>query len=689
MLKWDDPVSFVKGATAPVRRAWKSLRIQTVGDLILTLPRRYDDFSRIVNIGETETDQVYTVKGKVKQCRKLNTFRKRIRIYKVVIDDGTGTISANFFNQPWLLEKVKLGMEIYLSGKVKLDRTYGRNMSHPILEMEDSQVATGKISPVYGLSGTLAQKTYRRLMKYVFENIEWPEDVLSKEILEKYNLSDFKTAASQVHMPTKTPEIEKGRTRFAFDELVGFHYLLNQARKKGEQAGGVPVSFDQSFAEHFVENLPFELTADQKRSAWAAFKDMELEKPMRRLLQGDVGSGKTVVAAFLAGTVVRAGQSAVFLAPTDILAQQHFETIRRTLGPWNIRILLVTRTSKRMAHGDEIDDFANEELAKLIEKGNVLMIGTHAILYKNRIPKDIVLGVIDEQQRFGVGQREKLLSDSRFDGKIPHLLSMTATPIPRSLALTLYGDLDISLIREKPKNRQVIETEVLAGDQRSIAYRAVLEASKRGERAFVVCPLIDPSDALGVRSVEAEFKRLRKTELKDLKLGMLHGRMKGEEKEKIMNDLNIGELDAVISTTVIEVGIDIPDATVMVIDGADRFGLAQLHQLRGRVGRSDKKSYCYLLSDASDEAIERLRLLEKLDDGFRLAEEDLKLRGSGKILGFAQSGLGDFQAVRLTDLILMKQAKEAVDIIETKNPDFDPSSLPGFRMEGDMTEHLE
>jgi len=686
MLKWDEPASFVKGATAPVRRAWKSLGIETIGDLVLTLPRRYDDFSRIVKIGDTKTDQVYTIKGKVKQCRKLNTFRKRIKIYKVVIDDGTGTLSANFFNQPWLLEKVKVGMEVYLSGKVKQDRTYGRNMSHPILEMEDSQVATGKISPVYGLSGTLAQKTYRRLMQYVFSELEWPRDALPNAMRVKYNLADFRTAAQYVHEPTVSAEIEKGRARFAFDELLGFHLLLARAKQKGQRAGGVPIPFDKPFAERFVASLPFELTGDQKRAAWAAFKDIERDVPMRRLLQGDVGSGKTVVAVFLAAMVIRAGQSAVFLAPTDILANQHYATVKRLLAPWNIPIRLITRTTKKLACGTDEEDFIDTEHQPV---GAELLIGTHAILYKNRIPKDIALGVIDEQQRFGVGQREKLLANARFDGKIPHLLSMTATPIPRSLALTLYGDLEMGLIREKPKNRQKIETKLLVGDQRIVAYKAVLSAKERGERAFIVCSLIDPSDALGVRSVEAEFKRLRKSELKDLNLGILHGRMKSEEKEKVMSDLNSGILDAVISTTVIEVGIDIPDATVMVIDGADRFGLAQLHQLRGRVGRSDKKSSCYLLSDASDEALERLRMLEKLDDGFRLAEEDLKLRGAGKILGFSQSGMGDFHAVQLTDIILMKQAKEAAEMIEKEHPDFDPSVLPGFRMEGNRTEHLE
>ncbi len=684
MLKWDDPVSFVKGATAPVRRAWKSLGIETIGDLVLALPRRYDDFSRVASIAETQPYQVYTVRGKVTQCRKLNTFRKRFHVYKVVVDDGTGKLSAHFFNQPWLLEKIKPGMEVFLSGKVKLDRTYGRGMSHPIIEEEQAQVASGKISPVYGLSGTLAQKTYRRLMQYVFEHVEWPEDVLAGDIREKYHLLGFKEAAKAVHRPATSEKIEKGRERYAFDELLGFHLLLNRAKKKGIQAGGVSIPFDETFAKKFVASLPFELTADQKVAAWECLQDLEKEVPMRRLLQGDVGSGKTVVAAFLATMTVRAGYSAVFLAPTDILANQHYETLKRVLSAWSIPIRLVTRaTKKEFIHGKESTD------GEMSGASPIFIIGTHALLHQNRVPEDIALAIIDEQHRFGVGQREGLIAEKRKDGKIAHLLSMTATPIPRSLALTLYGDLEISVIKQKPKNRQPIETKLLPGDTRTEAYTAVLEASKRGERAFIVCPLIDASDALGVRSVEDEYKRLQKTELKDLKLGMLHGRMKGEEKEKIMSDLKSGVLDAVISTTVIEVGIDIPEATVMVIDGADRFGLAQLHQLRGRVGRSDKKSYCFLLSDAPEEALERLRLLETIHDGFRLASEDLKLRGAGKILGLAQSGLGDFQAVRLTDLILIKQAKEAAELIEKEKPDFDPNSLPGFRMEVDMTEHLE
>lgn len=683
MLKWDEPVSFVKGATAPVRRAWKSLGIETVGDLVLTLPRRYDDFSNIVQIADARNEGVYTVRGEVKQCRKLKTFRRRLQIIKVVLDDGTGTLSANFFNQPWLLEQVKPGMSVYVSGKVKSDRQYGKTMSHPLLEPDgERQVATGAISPVYGLSGTLAQKTYRRLMKDALDQLEWPQDTIPIEVCERYGLLDFKNAAHAVHEPTSSEEVEKGRERFAFDELLGFHLLLNRAKKKGIEAGGVVIPFDETFAKKFVQSLPFDLTADQKVAAWQCLQDLEKETPMRRLLQGDVGAGKTVVAAFLAAMVVRAGHSAVLLAPTDILANQHYETLKRVLSAWDIPIRLITRTTKKSCmRGKESEDAA--------DTSPVLLVGTHALLHQNRIPEDLALAIIDEQHRFGVSQREALISEKRTDGKVVHLLSMTATPIPRSLALTLYGDLDVSIIKQKPKNRKTVVTKLCAGDARDTAYRTVIEASKRGERAFIVCPLIDASDALGVRSVEDEYKRLNKTVLKDLKLGLLHGRMKQKDKEEAMDRLKAGEFDALISTTVIEVGVDIPDATVIAIDGADRFGLAQLHQLRGRVGRSDKQSYCFLLSDAPDEALDRLRLLEKINDGFRLAEEDLKLRGSGKILGLSQSGMGDFHAVRLTDLILMKQAKEAAERLEQEHPDFDPLSLPAFRMDEESTEHLE
>ena len=426
--------------------------------------------------------------------------------------------------------------------------------------------------------------------------------------------------------------------------------------------------FQEVFARSFAESLPFPLTGDQKRAVWTALQDMEKPTPMRRLLQGDVGSGKTAVAAFLAAHVYKTGSSTVFLAPTDILAVQHAHTLRRLFASHHIPLLLLTRTKKQLWFGQHEEELSVKEADKRARQGGAVIVGTHALLQDKRIPADLGLVIVDEQHRFGVEQRQFLAEAVRVDGLLPHLLSMTATPIPRSLALTVFGDLEVSSLHEKPGGRKPIDSMVCVGEKRSVAYQAIREAAARHEASFVVCPLIDPSDTMGKSSVQETQTRLQNGPLADLRIGVLHGRMKPEEKESVMQSLVKKELDVLIATTVIEVGVDVPHATVIAIESAERFGMAQLHQLRGRVGRSDLASKCFFLTDAEGESLDRLQKVALLHDGFELAEEDFRRRGAGNLFGTQQSGYMAFRAIKWQDLDLLKEATQVAKRLLNDDP---------------------
>ncbi len=678
MLRWDEPVSFVKGATPSVRRAWESLGIKTIEDLFVTIPRRYDDYSKITSIREAMAGDNVTLKVKVEKCAKVNTFRKRFQVFKLTVSDETDKLTTNFFNQPWVLTEFVEGREIFLSGKVKFDPRYGKTLVNPLWESTEKEtLAAGKLAPVYGLAGTLAQKTYRRLVAYAIENLA--QDSIGLDSADETKA--FVDALRQVHAPESAEDAEEGRRVLGYREMLTYQVALRLASREADAHGAPPIPFDEPFAKSFVERLPFDLTGDQKRAVWAALKDMsaeggsasggEAKKPMRRLLQGDVGSGKTAVAAFLMAHVQHAGGSGALLAPTDILAKQHAESLRRILAGHATRLVLVTRTDKRLFYQHDEQKLDAASLMETVDRGNAIFVGTHALLEAGRLPADLALAIVDEQHRFGVDQRETLVVAARKDGRVPHLLSMTATPIPRSLALVMYGDLDVSVIREKPAGRIPIKTFVCRGAGREKAYTAIREAVGRDERVFVVCPLIDPSDALGVASATDEAKRLagvgaqHAAPLQGVAIGLLHGRMKAKDKDDAMQAFLEGKTPVLVSTTVIEVGVDVPNATVIAIEGAERFGLAQLHQLRGRVGRSHLPSSCYLMTDTDGIPFQRLKLLETIDDGFRLAEEDLNRRGSGNLYGTQQSGELGLNIARLTDTDIISRAQsEATEIVK-------------------------
>ncbi len=666
MVQWNDPVGFIAGATPPIRRAWASLGIQTVGDLLETIPRRYDDYTRIVSIRDALAGEVVTLRTTIVSCKATRSFRKRMTIVRLTVRDATGQISIAFFNQPWLIETMKPGNIVMVSGKMVAQRPYGKTLIHPILEQESSETVTvGKLAPVYGLSGTLYQKTYRRLVKEALDALAWPDDRLTTQERDQWHVVSWREAMIALHAPRDWADAEAGRKRFAFDELVTYQLALQEASRSAEAAGAPGIPFDERFARAFAHALPFSLTDDQKRAVWASLQDMGKDIPMRRLLQGDVGAGKTAVAAFLAAHVVRAGSSAAILAPTDILAQQHAATFQRLLAPHQMTTVLLTRTEKKRMTGRETITLDAKDIVKTVETGNIVLVGTHAILEAGRLPPDLALAIVDEQHRFGVEQREALSVTTRRDGRVPHFLSMTATPIPRSLALMLYGGLAVSVLREKPTGRLPIHTHVCRGVERERAYQTIRDHVARGQQAFVVCALIDPSDVLGVASATVLWKSLRAGALSGLRVGLLHGRLKPDEKDRAMKDLLEKKLDVLVATSVIEVGVDVPNATVIAIENAERFGLAQLHQMRGRVGRATLPSHCFLMTDADGESLVRLETVAREQDGFVLAEADLHKRGSGALLGTTQSGAGMFRAARLSDHRLMQAAREYVDYLFT------------------------
>ncbi|MBI5654469.1 ATP-dependent DNA helicase RecG [Candidatus Uhrbacteria bacterium] len=670
MLHWDDPVSFIHSLSAHDRRALKALEVQTVGDLLQIFPRRYDDFSHLTSISALQLNEPVTIRATVKEIAQVKTFRRRFVIIRATLSDDTGSIGATWFNQPWLLKQLKPGDEIFISGAVTQRPRFGRGFTSPLWEpVSDETLAAGNVAPVYPLTGSVTQKAIRKLIKSAVSETELPQDWIPEDVLSRLGLPDIAAAYRFVHIPSTSAEAEQGRRRLAFGELLIYQLALRSARREADTAGAPVVEFDEPFAKKFASSLPFELTTDQKKAVWAAVKDMEAARPMRRLLQGDVGSGKTVVAAMLAALVHRSGQSATIMAPTDLLAKQHAISLRRTLAPFQIPVLLLTSSSRVLVQGGEETKLTPTEARERLSQGRIVAVGTHALLEAGSSPPDLALAVIDEQHRFGVEQREALIVSSRSDGKVPHLLSMSATPIPRSLALTMLGDLDVSVIRTKPAGRSPVTTRIYLGPEgREQAYDLIRREVAAGHRVFVVCPLIDPSDVSGAKSVEEESRRLSAGPLQGLRIGVVHGKLPSKDKDEEMGKFVRGETDILVATTVVEVGVDVPEATVMLIEGAERFGLAQLHQLRGRVGRSSLQSYCGLLTTEDQGVAERLRVLERTDDGFEIAEADLKLRGSGNILGLQQSGQAIFKTARFDDLELMAAAREVSAELVSQDP---------------------
>lgn len=650
------------------------LGIKTIKDLLWHFPARYEDYSRVIPISEIEPGQKVNIQGEVIKISNRMIFPRRMSITNALVGDETGAVKVVWFNQPFIANSLREGTLVSLAGKANLDK-HGLHLSSPTYEkIQDIEFKkhnlthTGGLIPVYPETEGVTSKYLRFLIKPLLKDLEI-QDPLPKELIKKHNLPSLGEAINKIHYPLNNQEAEIAKERLAFDDLLLFQLKALLERRKLNQLKSVKIKFDQNLIQNFISRLPFELTKDQKISAWEIFKDLEKTYPMNRLMEGDVGSGKTVVALMGAVQVAKAGYQSVFMAPTEVLANQHFKTMSELLGDNFLNIGLLTGSDAKF--NNKI--ITKAELKNKISKGEVdIIIGTHAVIQKGVNFKNLAFVVLDEQHRFGVAQRAALVKNKEI---VPHLLSMTATPIPRTLALTIYGDLDISIIKEKPKNRQKIITKVISPSQRKAAYKFLRDEVNSGRQVFVICPrieLADPNKEIKgkngqskmnvmwaeVKAVEDEYKKLSEEVFPDLKVAMLHGKMKSKEKNEIMEKFKDKKYGILVSTSVIEVGVDIQNATIMMIENSERFGLAQLHQFRGRVGRGEHQSYCLLFSSTPDKNInQRLKALVECNDGFELAEKDMGIRGPGEFFGVKQSGLPDLAMSSLANVELIKKAR--------------------------------
>jgi ATP-dependent DNA helicase RecG len=635
----------IKGIGSKTGEQFALAGISTVGDLIEFFPRSHEDFSNITSIANIKPGRA-TIKAR---CEKIETrpVRRGLRITTATLADSTGKLQAVWFNQPYRETQLKPGGEFYFSGIFEFN--YNRyQLTNPSAELtKDLPVQTDRILPVYRSIKGLKTPLVRKILAELRPLISMLPETLPENIVKSEKLLSRSAALLAMHFPLDMADIEKAKERLAFEELFQLLLASQSNRQENSKLTGWKIPFNQPIVKNFVKQLPFKLTNAQRIAAWEIIQDLERQTPMNRLLQGDVGSGKTVVAGLVACQVAHFGFQTAIMAPTEILASQHAETLNKLLKPFNVKVGLLTGSVKGQAR---------KTLYNEIALGDVdVVVGTHALIQGSVKFHKLGFVVIDEQHRFGVNQRQDLLKKSEH---LPHLLAMTATPIPRSLALTVYGELDISILNELPSGRLPIITKIWSPNSRAGLYEKIDEQLSIGRQAYVICSLIEDNPDNEIRSVQAEYKKLQNSIFKHRKIGLLHGKLKPAEKDEVMQKFSNGDFDILVSTTVVEVGVDVPNATVILIENADRFGLSQLHQLRGRVGRSVHQSYCYLVTSTSSKPTERLREVEKSNDGFYLAEVDLKLRGPGEIYGHAQHGALNLQIASLGDTKLIARAQK-------------------------------
>ena len=647
----------------------EKLGITKVGDFLLHLPHRYDDFTQISPIKSLRAGQAVTVQGELIELKNELTKRYK-KLQKAKIQDNTGVLDIIWFNQPFIAQTLKVGDTVSLSGRVEFGGK-GLALMNPVYELLDENgkgIHTGRLVPIYPETAGVSSKWLRRQVYNLLENHQDLFDHLPEKIRTKHGYVDYTTALSQIHFPDSLENAQKAKNRLAFDEV--FLIQLGAFKRRSEwkqksQGNAFEIKKYQTKLEEFLKKLPFELTGAQKRAVDEIFEDFSKSEPMNRLLEGDVGSGKTVVAAIAMYMTHLNGFQSVLMAPTEILAIQHYETIKRLLEPLGVQVDLATGSKKTFkpvnANGVKQSQ-KNKKIAtspsapRNDEQSFDILIGTHAVLSEKINYQKLGLVVIDEQQRFGVQQRAII----RQKGANPHLLTMTATPIPRTVALTLYGDLDLSVLDEMPKGRLQIKTWLVPPQKRDGAYEWIEKKVKEGDQVFIVCPFIEESENMTtVKAAAKEFERLQRDVFPGLKLGLLHGRQKAKEKDLVLQEFKNKKLDILVATPVVEVGIDIPNATIIVIEAADRFGLAQLHQLRGRVGRGEKQSYCLLFSESkTPETLHRLKAMETMHSGAALAELDLKMRGAGELYGTLQHGRRWLKIASFGDIDLLEKAKQ-------------------------------
>jgi ATP-dependent DNA helicase RecG len=670
----DASITSLKGVSAAMAAKFEKLGVKTIRDLLYFFPHRHLDYSQRQKIADLTEGDEQTIVANVWQAQETRLGGRRGT--EAIVGDETGNIRVVWFNNPYVAKSLRTNAQVVISGRVRLFG--GRHVfESPEWELlEDGElVHTGRLVPLYSLTQGLKPRQVRKLMKAVVDGFaDKVEDFLPSELIKRCKLLQLPQAIAQAHYPEDEAAKNRARYRLAFDEL--FILQLGVLSKKHEwQASqpGNPLKPQPAPLDIFLKSLPFELTSAQQKVLKELLSDLERKIPMSRLLQGEVGSGKTVVATAALLVAAANGCQGAFMAPTEILAEQHFSNVSELLArageltaeEENLRTYskIVGRPLTVALLIGDLKQARKQELQRQIAAGEIdIAIGTHALIQKEVGFKSLNLVVVDEQHRFGVEQRSAL----RQKGFNPHVLVMTATPIPRTLALTLYGDLDLSVIDELPPGRQTVKTKWLKPEQRDSAYAFLRKQVAEGQQAFIICPLVEESELIQSRAAVAEYERLSGEIFPDLKLGLIHGRMSAAEKDEVMHRFRSGELQVLVSTPVVEVGIDVPNATVMLVESADRFGLSQLHQFRGRVGRGSAQSYCMLLAENPSEiGRERLDIIEKVQDGFQLAEEDLRLRGPGEFFGTRQSGLPDLRMAKLSDVHLLELARsEAIRLFE-------------------------
>ncbi len=664
----ETPVRYFKGVGPKRCEHLLRLGIKTASDLLYYLPSRYEDRSNFTAIKDLKTGEKQTIRGEVLAMSTRLT-KRGMPVFEMAVGDKTGRIPAVWFNQPFLTKFFKVGQEIILYGKV--ERFGALQINQPeyeiIKEDEEASLHIGRIVPIYPLTSQITQRYLRGLVYMAIAKYgHYLADRLPTYIRARHKLADIRFAAYNIHFPSSFANLDKAYKRIVFEEFFMLQLAFAIKRRNIKAESGISHRLEGALIKSFTANLPFELTKGQKDAMNDIGRDMASARPMNRLLEGDVGSGKTAVAAYALVLTVENGLQGAIMAPTEVLARQHYLVLSKLLMPLGINVALLARG---------IDESLKAQALNEISQGKVnIVVGTHAVIQEGVEFKALGLAVIDEQHKFGVEQRAVL----RRKGKNPHVLVMTATPIPRTLALTVYGDLDVSIIRELPKGRRPIVTYWVDEDKRQKVYDFIKDEAAGGRQAYIVCPLIDGSASIegsvskgaATKSATEMHEKLSREVFRDYKVGLIHGRMGPKEKAKVMKEFRDGGINILIATVVIEVGIDVPNASVMVIENAEKFGLAQLHQLRGRIGRGDCKSYCILLADPRNEnAKKRLMAIEDTVDGFEIAEEDLALRGPGEFFGASQHGLPEIRFGNIVkDFSIMEEARKAAFDVVNRDP---------------------
>ena len=715
----------------------KNMGLQKVHDLFFYFPSRYEDFSNIKNIKDLKFGEVATISGTIKNVHNVRTFRYRMLTQAVIEQDGF-SLRLVWFGQPYLIKALKIGEKINASGKVSGDKN-GILMYHPSFEIVSGQsglTQTGKIVPVYPETKGVSSKWLRKKIDSLFYLVKEIPETLPSKTIKEYHLPKIDVALQNIHFPANLKLCKDAQKRFAFEKMLEIQLRILKDRRNLEKEKSKALKIHLEEIKKFIQKLPFVLTHDQKRIVWEILQNISKPTPMNRLIEGDVGSGKTIVAAIAAFNVALEKKQVALMAPTEILARQHFESFIKLFSGENINLALLTSSEKLMVdlrnknpeiyphtlkainikdgglkkshQSTDKQDYVYKKgvgVYKIIKEGKIdIVIGTHALIQESLEFQDLALAIIDEQHRFGIKQRKSLRAKSGLR-KIPHLLSLSATPIPRTLAIAFYGDLDISQLREMPLGRKKIGTKIVSPKDRSRAYEFLRGKLKENQQAFVVCPRIEISGQENqkgadnfseqpssrqvlaqqklnlkseIKAVKEEFENLSKNIFPEFRCAMLHGKMKADEKNKIMQDFKSNKIQILISTSIVEVGVDVPNATLMIIESAERFGLAQLHQIRGRVGRSNTQSFCFVFTNSTDpEAFDRLEALVKSHSGFELAEYDLKLRGPGQFVGEKQSGLPDFAMSSLANLKMVNAAKKTAGEMLAQDPEL--KNYPHFR----------